>query len=182
MRGAHRSLVSIATIAAVAAGLAIATAPATRAATPTGLIHGQILSSDKAVAGATIDLIAWPNAATLAAEPDGATVPLVVVSESTTRSSGGYSLAPDLSSLGSMYQEPNGVVNTEVSYTSGTTSQMFHLPVATAAATADDQASTASPAVLNFDMGAATVAAVELENAACAPTLTYGPCRPVLKL
>lgn len=124
------------------------------------LVVGTVTSGSTPIAGATVTLTAWPNAAALDALPDGAEVPTRTVATAQSDASGAYTLAPRLATLPSDYTEPSGAVSLVLEAAKDGVAQSHNVAAAlansAAGATSDSIAEPGRPAVINFDRAAQT--------------------------
>jgi hypothetical protein len=74
---------------------------------------GSVLNRGIAVSGAQVTGEIWPNAATLAALPDDATVPTLTLAPTTTGSNGSYKLYMNPASVPATYKEADGAISVE---------------------------------------------------------------------
>jgi hypothetical protein len=151
-------------IASAAALTAFAPAVAAHADPPTGVVvSGHVLEATNAVRGATVSLIAWPDAGALDQVPDGAPVGTRQIATAITTDDGSYTLAPDLSSLPDRFRESDGTVNVELEIASPTGHAQFSLPLATSAAVPAAEVTTTAvpgsrPAEVDVDLSRHAVA------------------------
>lgn len=103
------------TAAVLTAGAVIAVPSSNAGAATTSILSGTVTQDGTTPAsGATVTLVAWPNADYLAAQAEGATVPTLNALTTSTASNGTFTASPDLSAIPAMYHEPDGAVNFEV--------------------------------------------------------------------
>jgi hypothetical protein len=134
---------------------------AATAATPGTLVSGTVTDGSRPLSGALVTLTAWPDVDYLNTLATGDTVPTRVVASGTTTFLGAYSLAPDLSSLPSMYVEPDGTVNMDLDTVSGVAAQTWSISGATPGSLAstdpDLAVAPSGQETVSFNMASGTV-------------------------
>src|ERR1700761_607153 len=92
-----RRVVAVAIASTFAAVVSLATAPPSIALTASvsaaTLVTGRLLAGSVPVAGAPVEVVAWPNQDTLAALPTGQRIDDPIVETTTTAQDGSYALA-----------------------------------------------------------------------------------------
>lgn len=170
LAGVGASTAALAVVALAAVGLTAHAAPSPRHAAGSTMAalansgRGWVATAGVGVVGARVTVTAWPNAATLAALPYGATVPLAQVGSATTDASGSYSLTMDMATLNDRYRAVSGAVNVEIDVAGPQgTSARWNAPIA-GSAIRSAPAHVALPA-FGFDLSARRVSGPGIASA-----------------
>jgi len=153
--------------AAAAAATSVLTSPAGAAASlapdvPTVYASGTATAGGAAAPGAVVLAELWPDAATLAAIPQGGTVPMWTLGRDTADATGTFSISLPVSSVPAQFKEADGRVDVTLTSISGTKSVTWNYsqePVTaagpvTGAAVADGSAAAGTAIRLDFGTGA----------------------------